>query len=76
MNPSHTAAMKHRFHELAAAREGQVIGLFGEARLIRHLDGRLDLVGGSAADREEAKAWAKRFLPRADARPREPQRWR
>ncbi len=59
--------MRHPRDDLAKANEGQVIGIFGEARLIRHLDGRLDLVGGSAADREEAKAWTARFLPQPGA---------
>ena len=36
---------------------------FGEARLMHHLDGRLELVGGSETDRKAALEWLGRFLP-------------
>jgi hypothetical protein len=42
--------------------EQQVLAIFGEARLVRTLDGRLELRGGSHRDREEAQEWIERFM--------------
>ena len=38
---------------------------FGDARLMHHLDGRLELVGGTELDRTTALDWLRRFLPEA-----------
>lgn len=38
---------------------------FGEARLVKYLDGRLELMGGTEADRQAALEWLARFLPEA-----------
>ena len=40
----------------------EVVAMFGQAELIRHLDGTFELVGGSATDRGEAKEWISMFL--------------
>ena len=42
---------------------GTLLASFGEARLIRHLDTRIELVGGTEADRTAALDWLRRFLP-------------
>ena len=42
---------------------GTLLAGFGDARLMRHLDGRLELVGGSEADRNAALEWLTQFLP-------------
>jgi hypothetical protein len=39
-----------------------VIATFGEANLVKDLDGRVQLVGGSPQDQQSARAWAARFL--------------
>ena len=46
-------------------REGEVTALFGETRLMRYLDGRLELVGGSEADRIAARQRIAFFLRKA-----------
>jgi hypothetical protein len=48
--------------------EGKVIASFGEARLIKTLDGRLELKGGSREDRQAAQEWISMFLHEAVVR--------
>lgn len=43
---------------------GEVLAGFGAARLVKYLDGRVELQGGTEADRREAVAWLGRFMPR------------
>jgi hypothetical protein len=45
--------------------EGELIARFGEAALIRRLDGGWKLRGGSQADRCEAREWISLFLHEA-----------
>ncbi|MEI2722599.1 MAG: hypothetical protein V9H26_03340 [Verrucomicrobiota bacterium] len=66
--------------------EGELIASFGDARLVRHLSGKFELLGGSEADRADAKEWCSLFLHEAvfisrpsrsavvAARPLQPQR--
>ena len=42
--------------------EGEVIASWGEARLIKYLDGWLLLKGGSKEDRIAAREWISMFL--------------
>mgnify|MGYP001198435643 CR=1 FL=1 len=37
--------------------EGEVMASWGEARLIKYLDGKSELRGGSDQDRAEAREW-------------------
>jgi hypothetical protein len=41
--------------------EGQVVAPSGEAELIKFLDGRIELRGGSEQDRAEAREWLSLF---------------
>jgi len=41
--------------------EGEVVAAWGEARLIRYLDGRTELRGGSKEDRLAAQEWLSLF---------------
>ena len=41
--------------------EGEVIAGFGQARLIKYLDGKTELRGGSAQDQAEAREWISLF---------------
>jgi hypothetical protein len=41
--------------------EGGVVAHFGNARLIKFVDGKLELQGGSDADRAEAREWMSMF---------------
>ena len=45
--------------------EGETIATFGEARLVKQLDGKLELIGGSPENRTEAKEWVSLFLHEA-----------
>jgi hypothetical protein len=42
--------------------QGEVMASWGEARLIKHLDGELVLKGGSKEDRIAAREWISMFL--------------
>jgi hypothetical protein len=42
--------------------EGEVIASWGEARLLKYLDGKYELRGGSADDHTEAKQWISMFM--------------
>ena len=42
--------------------EGELIASWGEARLIKYLDRKLVLRGGSKEDRTEAREWISMFL--------------
>jgi hypothetical protein len=42
--------------------EGEVMASWGEARLIKYLDGKLVLKGGSKENRMEAREWISMFL--------------
>jgi hypothetical protein len=48
--------MKHLFPEFRK-KEGELIASWGDARLIKTLDGRYELVGGSKDDLTSAHEW-------------------
>jgi hypothetical protein len=48
--------------------EGEVVAYFGQARLIKFLDGKLELRGGSDEDRAEAREWMSLFWHEAVVR--------
>ena len=54
---------------------GTLLAAFGEARLVQHLDTRVELVGGSETDRTAALDWLRRFLPEARLGQRKPMPW-
>ena len=60
--------MKVNFFGLDADAEREVLAVFGEARLVKLICGRLELRGGSAADQVAAKEWISLF--KHDAVPR------
>ena len=41
----------------------QLVATFGTARLVRHLDGRYELLGGTPADLTDAREWCSLFAP-------------
>jgi len=45
--------------------EGELIATFGGARLIKYLDGKIELHGGSAEDRRAAREWCSLFMHEA-----------
>jgi len=45
--------------------EGETLARFGEARLVKKLTGKIELIGVSADDRTAAKEWVSLFLHEA-----------
>ena len=45
--------------------EGETIAVFGDARLVKKLDGKIELIGGSRGDRAAAREWCSLFLHEA-----------
>ena len=41
--------------------EGEIIARFGDAKLVRFLDGKMELRGGSNDDRTAAREWMSMF---------------
>jgi hypothetical protein len=53
--------MKFRNFLLEFRAEGEEIASFGQARLVKYLDGKYKLCGGSREDRLAAKEWISMF---------------
>jgi len=47
--------------------EWEVIAGVGGAQLVKHLDGKREMRGGSAEDQRALREWAERFLPEVAA---------
>ena len=45
--------------------DGELIASQGEARLVRHLNGRYELRGGTPYDRQQVREWCSMFLHEA-----------
>ncbi len=45
--------------------EDETLARFGEARLVKKLTGKVELIGGSADDRTAAREWVSLFLHEA-----------
>ncbi len=54
-----------RLLEFLQRNDGELIAGFGEARLVKCLDGRIKLLGGSPEDRAAAREWCSLFLHEA-----------
>ena len=61
-------AMKLRNRLLSSQNDHELMASFGAARLVRTLAGRLELQGGTEADREDARCWVQTFLTPPDDR--------
>ena len=42
---------------------GETIATFGAARLVKRLNGRIELLGGTAEDHADAREWCSLFAP-------------
>jgi hypothetical protein len=42
--------------------EGETLATFGDARLVKQLNGRLQVVGGSPSDHTAVKEWVSLFM--------------
>lgn len=59
----YTAPMNRHLRRYAqSAPEPEVIAVFGEAKLVRQMNRRLEIRGGTEAERAQARNWAARFL--------------
>lgn len=54
--------IKSTLHLLHSALTTETLATFGRARLVRHLNGKIELLGGSPADRRAAREWCSLFL--------------
>jgi hypothetical protein len=43
--------------------EGETIAIFGSARLVKKLNGKIELIGGTADDHADAREWCSLFAP-------------
>lgn len=50
--------------------DGEVLAYFGKARLVKKLDGKLELIGGTDEDRTAAREWISMFMHEAVVRER------
>ncbi len=64
-SPSQAKAMKTNFYRLDRTCDAQIIATFGDAQLVKNIDGRYKLRGGSTADYTAAKEWVSLFLHEA-----------
>ncbi len=64
--PLHNTRMKMKFFP-PFKDEGEVMASWGEAQLIKYLDGKPELRGGSEQDRAEAREWMSMFWNEAVA---------
>ncbi len=53
------------WHHIWEIKNERVIASFGEARLMKRADGRLELRGGTADDQTAAKEWISLFMHEA-----------
>lgn len=60
--------MKFRSYFPRFKDEGEVSASFGQARLVKYLDGKYELRGGSKRDRLAAKEWISIFCHEVVAR--------
>jgi hypothetical protein len=56
------APMKYTWHAEMARSRRELIASFGEARILRDLDGKIEIRGGTTADQARAHDWMKQFL--------------
>lgn len=50
--------------DYAEVESSEFIAGFGSAQLLKFLDGRFELRGGTDSDRQQAKEWLEMFMPR------------
>lgn len=48
-----------------ARAEGETIATFGAARLVKNLDGKFQLIGGTPDDRAAVREWCSHFIHEA-----------
>lgn len=62
-NPvAQSAVMKLKNMLPELRKQGEVVAVFGQARLVKHMDCNYELVGGTPADRHDAREWISLFM--------------
>jgi len=54
--------MKHHRPADAGECRAEIVARFGDAQIVKHLDGRLEICGGSDQDKFQAHDWMRKFL--------------
>lgn len=54
--------MKRQSHDIHAPPPEELVATFGEARLVKTVEGKIALRGGSAEEQAQAREWMERFL--------------
>ena len=60
--PNTLPPMQNRRSESDRLAETEILASFGEAKIVKHLDGRLEIVGGTPEERDEVSVWMRQFL--------------
>jgi len=55
--------MRRKSYSQGSQPEAEVLAVFGDARLVKHINGKIELRGGTVNDQREARAWAEEFIP-------------
>lgn len=54
--------MRHRSFDLPEQEREELIAGFGGAEIIKHLDGKLEIRGGTEQEKTQTHEWMKQFL--------------
>ena len=57
----------NRMLEYLRAQE-EVVAAFGQAQLVRSLDGKLELRGGTPEERQQAQEWVSKFWSKGESK--------
>jgi hypothetical protein len=60
----HTSRMKHTLHLVPDRVRPELIAAFGDAQIVKHLNGKLEVLGGTDAEQSQAYGWMRQFLAR------------
>ena len=53
--------MRRHFDDFQKRMEPELIATFGDAQIVKHLNGKVEVRGGTERDRTDAHAWMKEF---------------
>ena len=53
--------MKRHFDDFPKRLEPELIAIFGDAQIVKHLNGKVEIRGGTEQERADAHVWMKQF---------------
>jgi hypothetical protein len=59
--------MRRRSNSQYTQTEAEVLAVFGDAKLMKHMNGKVELRGGTAEDQRAAREWVEKFMPQIEA---------